>query len=115
MPRVKGVRRYASRAMATAAIIALVAGAPRARGQTLGAVPAAPSGLSASLLSISSVKLVWTDNSNNETAFAVWRKTATTAYARVAVLAANSTNCTDPGLSPNTSYTYEVRDRKSVA
>src|SRR5262249_46493881 len=38
-----------------------------------GGVPAAPSGLSASALSASSIRFSWRDNSNNETGFKVYR------------------------------------------
>ncbi len=71
--------------------------------------PAAPSGLTASAASSSQVNLTWTDNSDNETAFAVWRQGGGAAFARVAVLAPNSTSFTDSGLTPGTAYTYEVR------
>src|SRR5207247_3710125 len=57
---------------------------------TTGAVPAAPSGLTASVASSTQINLTWTDNSNNETAFAVWRTGGGSAFARVAALAENS-------------------------
>ena len=71
--------------------------------------PAAPSGLTASAASSSQVNLTWTDNSDNESAFAVWRQGGGAASARVAALAPNTTRFTDTGLTPGTAYTYEVR------
>src|SRR2546425_12040976 len=81
----------------------------RANGQTTGTAPAAPTGLTANPGPSGTVNLTWMDNSNNETAFAVWRTGGGSAFARVAALAANSTSYTDWGLTPNTPYTYLVR------
>ncbi len=100
--------------IALAAAVALGPMAPRANGQTPGTVPAAPTGLTATPGPSGTVNLTWTDNSNNETAFAVWRTGGGSAFARVAALAANSTSYTDWGLTPNTTYTYEVRAINNV-
>src|SRR5437870_1278195 len=71
--------------------------------------PAAPSGLTASAASSSQVNLTWTDNSDNESAFAVWRSAGGGAFGRIAALPPNSTSYTDTAVSAGTSYTYEVR------
>jgi probable HAF family extracellular repeat protein len=71
--------------------------------------PPSPSGLSASALSSSQARLTWTDNSLIETAFALWRKRGTADWSRIAVLAPNTAQFTDSGLTPATSYTYRVR------
>src|SRR2546426_632502 len=76
--------------------------------------PAAPTTLTAIVASSTQINLTWTDNSNNETAFAVWRTGGGSAFARVAALAANSTSYTDRGLTPNTTYTYAVRAINNV-
>src|SRR5439155_17767326 len=41
---------------------------------TLSNIPAAPSGLTVTTITSSSVSLAWTDNSNNETGFKIQRK-----------------------------------------
>jgi hypothetical protein len=71
--------------------------------------PLAPSNLAASAVSSTQVNLTWTDNSSNETAFAIWRQTGAGSWARVGVVAPNTTTFSDLGLAPNTPYTYEVR------
>jgi probable HAF family extracellular repeat protein len=71
--------------------------------------PPAPSGLAATVVSGSQVFLSWTDNSGDETAFALWRQTGANAFARIGVLTPNSTSVMDSGVSAGTSYTYAVR------
>jgi hypothetical protein len=75
---------------------------------TVLAPPIAPSGLTANLLGLK-VLLSWTDHSNNETAFAIWRQMGGGAFERVGVVAPNRTSFTDTSVSPRTAYTYEVR------
>jgi hypothetical protein len=55
------------------------------------------------------VQLAWTDNSTDENAFALWRKTATSDWARVALLAPNTTSFLDRSAAPGVTYTYRVR------
>ena len=71
------------------------------------AVPAAPSGLAASV-SGSSVDLTWTDNSAVEDGFQVERWTATSPIGVVATLPANATGYQDAGLADSTYY-YQVK------
>jgi probable HAF family extracellular repeat protein len=73
------------------------------------APPAAPSGLSVIGFSYNKVSLAWIDNSTNETAFEVYRRTGSGAYALVSVLAPDTTFFVDTTVSPTTTYTYEVR------
>jgi chitodextrinase len=61
------------------------------------------------------LNLSWTDNSSNETAFAIFRKSGSGGYVRVGVAGANTTSFSDTGLSPNTTYTYQVRATNDVA
>lgn len=75
-------------------------------------VPPAPSGLSASAQSASSVGLVWNDNSNNESGFKVERRRAddaASAFAQITLLAADTTSFLDTGLDAATAYDYRVR------
>ncbi|MDF9408361.1 MAG: Exoglucanase B precursor [Pelotomaculum sp. PtaB.Bin013] len=75
---------------------------------TTGTVPAAPSDLTATVLSSTSIMLTWDDNSSNETDFIVERKEAGGSYTRVATIDANTTSYTDYGLTDNTKYYYRV-------
>lgn len=75
-----------------------------------GLKPTAPSGLTATTVSYSKINLAWTDNSNNETGFEIWRSTdPLNGFSTVAVAAANATSFTDTALTANTRYYYRVR------
>jgi fibronectin type 3 domain-containing protein len=78
------------------------------------AAPAAPNGLAATIRSPTQITLSWNDNSNNETAFAIWRQTGTSAFVRVGVLPPNSTSFVDTGLTGGAAYTYQVRATNDV-
>jgi hypothetical protein len=71
---------------------------------TTPAAPAAPTGMSATALSSSSIKVTWTDNATNETGFVVYRWTG--AWSQIATVGANITSYTDSGLQPSTTYSY---------
>ncbi|MBN1676756.1 MAG: fibronectin type III domain-containing protein, partial [Kiritimatiellae bacterium] len=74
------------------------------------ATPAAPSGLTATAVSSTSVALSWTDNASNETQYKIdRRRSGTDTWVRVAEPGANTTAYTDSGLSPNTDYYYMVK------
>ena len=75
--------------------------------------PAAPSDLTASALSSTSVDLVWRDNSNNEDAFHIEQASATGPFSEVAVVPANVTSTTLPNLLPSTTYRFRIRARNS--
>ena len=72
--------------------------------------PPPPSGLSAQALSDSEIRLEWTDNSDDETAFQVQRRRGSGGpFDDVAELGANVTTFLDSGLRDETKYTYRVR------
>src|SRR5947208_14020769 len=102
----RGVCGSRSHRLATVGALALLLGRAPAQAQT---APAAPSGLTAGAAASSQVNLTWTDYSDNEFAFAVWRQGGGAGWGRVAALAADTTRFSDTGLTPGTPYTYEVR------
>jgi hypothetical protein len=71
--------------------------------------PGAPSTLTATVLSWSTVKLTWKDNSTNESGFIVERKTGSGAFAAAATTAAGATTYNDATLAGNTTYTFRIR------
>jgi hypothetical protein len=71
--------------------------------------PATPTGLSATALSSSAIRLAWTDNATNETGYRVARAPAATGpFSTVANLPANATAWTNSGLSSGTTYFYRL-------
>lgn len=72
-----------------------------------GSIPAAPSNLSASALSSSSIRFLWQDNSYNETGFVVYRWNGS-AWQNISTVGSNTTSYTDSGLQPATTYYYTV-------
>ncbi|GEM_PF-3374631 len=75
--------------------------------QPIQQIPAAPTDLTASALSVSEISLSWKDNANNETGFKIERK-GTGGYTQVGTMGADVTNYIDPGLDPGTTYSYRV-------
>lgn len=76
-----------------------------------GPPPAAPTNVVAALASTSSIRLTWTDNSNNETGFIIQRATnsAFTGTITTYNVAANiTTYLNNSGLTQNTTYYYRV-------
>ncbi len=72
--------------------------------------PVAPSGLVATAISSTAIRLTWTDNSNNEANFIVGRSTTSGGpYTDIATLGANVTTYTNTGLTAGTTYYYVVR------
>ncbi|MCP5325024.1 MAG: DUF1588 domain-containing protein [Oceanospirillaceae bacterium] len=69
--------------------------------------PAAPSALAGSSTE-SQISLTWQDNSNNETAFIIERRSGSAAFAQIASLAANTTTYNNLQVSANTLYDYRV-------
>jgi hypothetical protein len=73
-------------------------------------IPAAPSNLSATALSLRRIQLRWTNNAPTQTAVSVERCVAPcTSFVEVARLAGSATSVVDRGLASRTSYTYRVR------
>ncbi|HEY3309491.1 MAG TPA: DUF2341 domain-containing protein [Desulfuromonadaceae bacterium] len=69
-----------------------------------------PSGLSATTLSDTSVKIDWIDNSLNEDGFKIDRKlTELGVWGEVGTVGANITTFTDTGLTPSSTYYYRAR------
>ncbi len=71
--------------------------------------PAAPTDLAATTVSTSQVTLTWKDNSDDETAFAVYRESSNGTWARIAVVPPNTTTYTDTDVVPGMFYTYRVQ------
>ena len=71
--------------------------------------PNAPSNLSAVALSASQIQLTWSDNSNNETAFKLYRSLDGADLKEIARPGPNATTYTDSGLAPGTTYYYRIR------
>jgi probable HAF family extracellular repeat protein len=72
-------------------------------------VPAPPSALVVHARKTGEAELTWSDNSTNETAFAVWRKGEHGEWERVAVLAPDRTSFVDRGTRSGGNYQYRVR------
>ncbi|MBI4977326.1 MAG: dienelactone hydrolase family protein [Spirochaetes bacterium] len=72
------------------------------------APPAAPSGLAIQDLGTMTLKLSWTDNAANESAFRIYRSTNGTSFAYLMSAGANSTSFTDSPLSAGVTYWYRI-------
>lgn len=72
-------------------------------------IPAPPSDLSYEWVSSSRIKLVWSDNSSNETGFIVERRSLSSTYQEVGRTDANAVCFLDMGLRAGTTYYYRVR------
>ena len=68
----------------------------------------APSQLSGSVQSSTSIRINWRDNSDNETKFIIERAFSGTAFVPVGEVGANQTSFTNSGLTPNTNYRFRV-------
>ncbi|MEO1053284.1 MAG: Ig-like domain-containing protein [Bacteroidota bacterium] len=69
----------------------------------------APSGLSASATSSSSINLSWTDNSSGEDGFRIERRIGSGSWSVIATAATGSTSYTDNGLATSTTYSYRIQ------
>ncbi|PWV55791.1 fibronectin type III domain-containing protein [Chitinophaga sp. S165] len=75
-----------------------------------GAIPAVPQILGAAATAFNKVDLTWSDNSNNETGFELYRSTTYNGtYSVIGKANANATTLTDNTVAPNTRYWYKVR------
>ena len=72
--------------------------------------PVAPSGLSATATSDSTISLAWSDNSDNESVFQIERNGPVLSN----TVSSNSTSFEDTGLAGETLYSYRVRLNNSA-
>jgi hypothetical protein len=83
-------------------------------------VPAAPSNFTAAAVATSRIHLSWTDNSNNETGFAIERATYNSkngklgGWSQIATVGANVTAYDDTGVASSGSYAYRIRSFNSA-
>jgi fibronectin type 3 domain-containing protein len=70
--------------------------------------PGTPTGLTATAASPTQVNLAWVDNSTDETGFDVYRKSATSDWARIGGVQANVASYQDKTAAATTAYTYKV-------
>ncbi len=73
-----------------------------------GAAPAAPSAGVITAPTTGSLTFGWTDNSNNETGFAIKRSVDGITYTDLATVGVNITSYTDNALTPGTQYWYRA-------
>ena len=72
--------------------------------------PAKPTGIAATAISYNQIKLNWTDNSNNETGFEIYRGNSVTGpWQGAYTTKANITAYNDSALTPNTHYFYKIQ------
>ncbi len=74
------------------------------------AVPAAPSGLTATAISSSQINLAWTDNAGwNEDGFKIERSGTGNSWTQIATVGPDVTSYSSSGLPANKNYSYRVR------
>ncbi len=71
--------------------------------------PAAPTALSATVVSGTQINLSWTDNSNNEDLFLIERRIGSGIWAEITAITADTTTYGSTGLLPGTLYQHRVR------
>jgi len=75
-----------------------------------------PTNLSATALSSTQIKLLWTDNSADETGFLVERSaTSGSGFASIGTALVNATNYTDSTVGPGSNYFYRVSATNALA
>jgi predicted esterase len=75
-----------------------------------GSVPAKPSNLAATAVSFKQINLNWSDNSNNEKSFELYRSTdPLDGFITIGALPANATSFADTLVEPSTTYYYKIR------
>jgi RHS repeat-associated protein len=82
----------------------------QANATTPDTTPAAPTSLTATAVSSSSISLSWVDNASNESGFRIERATSLNGtYNEIATVGANVTTFSNTGLAVGTMYHYQVR------
>jgi large repetitive protein len=75
-----------------------------------GAIPAAPTGITATATSYKSITVSWTDKSSNETGFEIYRSTSSAGpFSIITTAGTNVTSYIDATLSAATTYYYRVQ------
>lgn len=74
-----------------------------------GSLPAAPTGLVATGVSTSAIRLIWQDNSTDESGFRIERRQGDGAWSEIAVVRAGVTSYANKNLPIATEYSYRVR------
>ncbi len=74
-----------------------------------GTPPATPTGLTATPVNSTQINLQWTDNATNEIGYVIEHSTDGVNFTPVANLPLNTTNYSDTGLTPLTTYYFQVR------
>src|SRR2546430_9853543 len=80
-----------------------------ARATTAASLPAAPSNLTATAVSVSEIDLAWSESSTNVTQFKIERSTDNVNFTQITTVAAGVTTYKDMGLTANATYYYRVR------
>jgi len=78
----------------------------------LSGTPKAPTNLNATSVSTSQIKLIWTDNSTDETSFKIYRKVGASSWVLLSTKGANVVSHTDTTVAGNTAttaYSYYVK------
>jgi hypothetical protein len=76
--------------------------------------PDAPSDLTATVLNADQISLSWTDNSDNEEQFVIYRRKGSGSFVALPDLLANTTGHIDAGLDSETQYSYYILARNSA-
>lgn len=71
--------------------------------------PNAPSGLKATAISSSEVRLTWQDNSSVENGYVIERRSESGSWSQIGVAGADATGYVDRGLNPSTIYYYRIK------
>jgi hypothetical protein len=77
-------------------------------------LPAPPSNLDGSAISLNQIKLSWTDNSTNESGFKIERKEESANYQQVASVAKDINSFIDETIKQNVTYTYRIYSYNST-
>jgi hypothetical protein len=76
--------------------------------------PDAPSDLTATVQNADQISLSWSDNSDNEEQFVIYRRKESGSFAELSVLLPNTTGYIDSGLDSETQYSYYVFARNAA-